>query len=179
MNIQVDQELPKTKISATEPDWSREQVKNWWEPGSQLIKAIRQYQKWNDRSGIIGTVLKRVYIIPYRFWSIVSGADIPLNCQIAGGLKLTHPNGVVIHPKASIGPNCLILQQVTIGKNVKVGGNVDFGAGAKIIRPITIGDRAKVGANAVVLCDVPAGATAVGIPAKIITKNHGTSDNHT
>jgi serine O-acetyltransferase len=52
---------------------------------------------------------------------VVTGADIPLNCQSAGGLKLLHPaNGIVIHPEASIGLNCLILQQVTIVKGVKI-----------------------------------------------------------
>ncbi|NET39041.1 MAG: serine acetyltransferase, partial [Cyanothece sp. SIO1E1] len=53
-------------------------------------------------------------------------------------------------------------------KDVKIGGHVDIGAGAKIIRPVSIGDHAKIGANAVVLCDVPAGATAIGVPAKVI-----------
>jgi serine O-acetyltransferase len=76
----------------------------------------------------------------------------------------------VIHPEASIGPNCLFFQQVTIVGGVKIGGHVDIGTGAKIIRPVRIGDHAKIGANAVVLCDVPAGATAVGIPAKIISQ---------
>lgn len=51
---------------------------------------------------------------------------------------------------------------------MKIGGDVEIGAGAKIIRPVTIGDHAKIGANAVVLCNVPVGATAVGVPAKII-----------
>jgi serine O-acetyltransferase len=157
-------------ISTTEPDWSREELERWWQPNRQLIKSIRSYQKWQKQETLIGQFIKRFYVIPYRFWSIVSGADIPLNCQIAGGLKLTHPNGVVVHPEASIGPNCLILQQVTIVKGVKIGGQVELGAGAKIIRPVTIGDRAKIGANAVVLCDVPPGATAVGIPARILDR---------
>jgi serine O-acetyltransferase len=105
---------------------------------------------------------------------VVTAADIPLNCQIEGGLLLTHPNGVVIHPAATIGPNCLILQQVTLVEGVKIGGHVDIGAGAKIIRAVSIGNHAKIGANAVVVCDVPDGATAVGIPAKIINlQNEG------
>jgi serine O-acetyltransferase len=61
------------------------------------------------------------------------------------------------------------LQQVTIVAQVKVGGHVDIGAGAKIIRPVSIGDHARIGANAVVLYDVPVGATVVGIPARIIS----------
>jgi serine O-acetyltransferase len=102
----------------------------------------------------------------------VTGADIPITCRIAGGLLIPHPNGIVIHPDAEIGPNCLIFQQVTIGSAhdgvPRIGGHVDIGAGAKVIGSITIGEHARVGANAVVLNDVPAGATAVGIPARVV-----------
>ena len=155
-------------ISATEPDWSREQLRCWWDPSRQLLKSIRNYQKWQVQGGLWGGLFRRIHVLEHRFWSIVTASDIPLNCKIGGGLKLTHPNGVVIHPDASIGSNCLILQQVTIVANVKIGGHVDIGAGAKILRQVSIGDHAKIGANAVVLSDVPAEATAVGVPAKII-----------
>jgi len=164
--------ITKPMISATEADWSREQAGKWWEPSRQLLKSIRNYQKWQQQGGIFGYFLSGWNIIHYRFWSVVTGADIPLNCQIQGGLILPHPNGIVIDPRASIGPNCLILQQVTIVADVKIGGHVDIGAGAKIIRSVTIGDHALIGANAVVICDVPPGATAVGIPAKIIEKKN-------
>ena len=157
------------KISAINPDWEREKIDRWWSPSLQLLKSIRNYQKWREKSGLIAQLLRRLYVIQHGFWSIVTAADIPLNCQIGGGLKLTHPNGVVIHPKASIGVNCLIFQQVTISKGVKIGGHVDIGAGAKILHSVSIGNHAKIGANAVVISDVPEGATAVGIPAKIIT----------
>lgn len=158
----------KAKISATEPDWNREQMERWWSPSKQLLKSIRQYQKWEKRGGILAKFFQPIHTLEHRFWSAVSGADIPLNCQLGGGLKLTHPNGIVIHPQAVIGPNCLILQQVTITGNVQIGGHVDIGAGAKILKKAKIGDHAKIGANAVVICDVPPGATAVGIPARII-----------
>jgi serine O-acetyltransferase len=98
---------------------------------------------------------------------------------LGGGLSVPHPNGIVINPGASLGPNCLVLQQVTIGYggrkpgNPTIGGHVDIGAGARVLGGITIGDHAKIGANAVVLCDVPAGATAVGIPARVIEKSSG------
>ena len=105
----------------------------------------------------------------HRFWSIVVGADIPLDSHIQGGLLIPHANGIVIHPAAEIGPNCLLLQQVTVGNGTKpgsprLGGHVDVGAGAKILGGIVVGDHAKIGANAVVIDDVPAYATAVGVP---------------
>ena len=159
-------------ISATQPDWSRERCCRWWDPSRQLLKSIRGYQKWQTHGGIVGRFLAVYNVMQHRFWSVVTGAEIPLNCQLEGGLLLPHPNGVVIHPAASIGPNCLIFQQVTIVEGVKIGGHVDIGAGAKIISAVSIGDHAKIGANAVVLCDVPVGATAVGVPAKIISSTN-------
>ena len=97
-----------------------------------------------------------------------------LNCNLGGGLLLPHPNGIVIHPDAQIGPNCLLFHQVTIGEAAggvpTLEGHVDVGAGAKIIGQLRIGKHAKIGANAVVLTDVPAGATAVGVPARIIQR---------
>ena len=80
-----------------------------------------------------------------------------------------HPNGIVIHPQAEIGVNCLILQQVTIAVGdsgaPQLRGHVDIGAG-KILGAIRIGAHARVGANAVVLSDVPENCTAVGVPAR-------------
>lgn len=103
----------------------------------------------------------------------MTGADIPLTSKLGGGLLLPHPNGIVIHPDAIIGPNCLIFQQVTIGMRAgspppRIGGHVDIGAGAKILGNVTIGNHACIGANAVVLKHIPAGKSAVGIPAKVI-----------
>ena len=104
----------------------------------------------------------------------MSGAEIPIGCRIGGGLLLPHPNGVVIHPQAEIGPNCLIFQQVTIGATERgvprLAGHVDIGAGARVLGPINVGADVLIGANAVVVDDVPAGATAVGIPARVLTK---------
>jgi serine O-acetyltransferase len=166
------------EISAIEPDWSRERCSFMkWEPGWRLLRSIRRYQYWKGRLGPVGFILSRCAVVGHRFWSVVTGADIPLNSQISGGLSIPHPNGIVIHPGATVGPNCLIFQQVTLGDGGKipglptVGGHVDIGAGAKILGGVRIGDHAKIGANAVVLCDVPSHATAVGVPARIITKD--------
>lgn len=104
-------------VSSDTPDWSRESKAYFeWEPSRSLITSIRDYQRYSVSSNLFNQIiLKKVAILRHRFWSIVTAADIPLNCQIEGGLLMPHPNGIVIHPGVKIGPNCLIFQQVTIG----------------------------------------------------------------
>lgn len=161
-------------VSAEVPDWSRERKSFFsWQPSRSLLASIRMYQECVESRNPWRMLIKKYAVLRHRFWSIVTGADIPLDSQIGGGLLLPHPNGVVIHPGARIGPNCLIFQQVTIGTRASgeppvIGGHVDIGAGAKILGNIHIGDHACIGANAVVLKNVPAGKTAVGIPAAIV-----------
>jgi serine O-acetyltransferase len=153
----------------TIPDWSRETPARPWDPSRRLLRAIRRWQ------GARGP-WRYWWVLQHRFWSVVTGADIPLTARIGGGLLMPHPNGIVIHPDAEIGANCLIFQQVTIGlvraspQAPRIGAGVDIGAGAKVLGPVTLGDGAQIGANAVVLGDVPPGATAVGVPARVLPR---------
>jgi serine O-acetyltransferase len=167
-----DARTPRQQISATKPDWSRERPRKFWDPSRKLIRALRRYQAAKVRGGLIGKLAARRWLLSHRFWSMVSQADIPPNADIGGGLMMPHPNGVVIHSKARIGPNCLIMQQVTIGQNKRqrpvIGGGVDIGPGAKVLGGITVGDNAHIGANAVVLHDVPPWAVVAGVPARVI-----------
>ena len=160
-------------VSASVPDATRE-YKRWleWNPSRSLLASLRSYQRHRASRNPLRKVLKALAVLRHRFWSVVTGADLPLNCTLGEGLLMPHPNGIVIHPAAVMGPNCLIFQQVTVGHRgegvPRIGGHVDIGAGAKILGPVTIGDHAVIGANAVVLIDVPPGATAVGIPARLV-----------
>ena len=101
-------------------------------------------------------------------------------CKIGKGTKFHHHAlGCTVHPLATIGENCVIFTNVTIGRkwtNGKTGGglpqignNVVIGAGAVLLGDIKIGDNAIIGANAVVLKDVPKNSIAVGVPAIIRT----------
>jgi serine O-acetyltransferase len=157
------------------PEWYREdRDPHIWDPGRSLLASIRLYQRLSARNGVVAYLGRKLAVLRHRFWSSVSGADIPLNCSLGGGLSIPHPNGIVIHPKAQVGPNCMIFQQVTLGTvnggAPVLGGHVDVGAGAKILGAVRIGNHVQIGANAVVLCDVPDGATAVGVPARVIGK---------
>lgn len=164
-------------VSASEPDWSRETPRRFWDPSRKLIKSLRDYQ---HRQGIS----RKIAVLRHRFWTIVTGADIPLNTRIDGGLLLPHPNGVVIHPRVTIGPNCIIFQQATLGTNrhdsgvPQLGGHVDIGPGARVLGAVSLGDHTVIGANAVVLKNVPDGHIAIGVPARL-RPNPETSDKET
>jgi serine O-acetyltransferase len=99
------------------------------------------------------------------------------NAQFGPGFVLIHSYGVVINTNVSGGRDVKIEHAVTIGaeKNESpvLGDNVFLGAGAKIIGAVRIGSNAKVGANAVVVDDVPDGATVVGIPARVVRREDG------
>jgi serine O-acetyltransferase len=116
-----------------------------------------------------------------RFVSLFSrwltGIEIHPGARIGDGVFIDHGMGVVIGETAEVGDGCTIYQGVTLGgtsltkgakRHPTLGRNVVVGAGAKILGGFTVGDDAAVGSNAVVTKPVPAGATAVGIPARII-----------
>lgn len=106
-----------------------------------------------------------------RIWKSVPGLDLS-GTEIGPGLFISHGQGTVLSAER-IGANLWVHQGVTIGWDYQgarrpvIGDNVFIGAGAKILGAVTVGDGARIGANAVVVCDVPAGATAVGIPARV------------
>ena len=152
------------------PDWQREVPQKFWDPSRKLLASIRNYQSYNKKSNLYSKLLGKICVLRHRFWSAVCGADIPINSNLGGGLLMPHPNGIVIHPDAIVGVNCLILQQVTLTSDVKLGFHVDIGAGAKILGPLSIGNNVKIGANAVVISDVSDDDTQVGIPSRSTRK---------
>ena len=138
-----------------------------------LLGAINRYQFYKSRNTAFAKVARRYYRIKHFIFSVITGSDIHPNATLGLGLRLPHPNGVVVHADAIIGDDCLIMQQVTIGQLADddapvIGARVYIGAGAKVLGRIKVGDKARVGANSVVLIDVPPGRTAVGVPAKVV-----------
>lgn len=109
-----------------------------------------------------------------------TGIEIHPGATIGKGLFIDHGMGVVIGETTEIGDNCTLYQGVTLGGTGKdqgkrhptIGNNVMIGSGAKVLGPFTVGDNSRVAAGAVVLSEVPPGATAVGVPAKIV-RIHG------
>lgn len=113
-----------------------------------------------------------------------TGIEIHPGAKIGHGLFIDHGMSVVIGETAEIGDDCTLYHGCTLGGTGKdkgkrhptLGNNVLVGAGAKILGPFRIGDNARIGANAVVLNEVPDGATVVGVPGHVIMKqttDHG------
>lgn len=105
-----------------------------------------------------------------------TGVEIHPGAEIGKGFVIDHGMGVVIGETTVIGDNCTIYQNVTLGGTGKdhgkrhptLGNNVLVGSGAKVLGPFTVGDNARIAAGAVVLSEVPADSTAVGVPARIV-----------
>ena len=114
------------------------------------------------------------FISHFARW--ITGIEIHPGATIGRRFFIDHGMGVVIGETATIGDDCTLYHGVTLGgtswnkgkRHPTLGNDVVIGAGAEVLGPIMIGEGARIGSNAVVVKDVPPGATAVGIPARII-----------
>ena len=121
-------------------------------------------------------MLARIVSQTARFFT---GIEIHPGARIGRRLFIDHGMGVVIGETTVIGDDCTIYQGVTLGGTGKdhgkrhptLGNNVTVGSGAKVLGPFHVGDNAKIAAGAVVLKEVPANATAVGVPARVVRMN--------
>ncbi len=139
-------------------------------PGVHAMIAHRQaHWLWTHRLRWLGRAVSHLA----RF---LTGIEIHPGAQIGRRLFIDHGMGVVIGETAIIGDDVTLYHGVTLGgtswnkgrRHPTLENGVVVGAGAKVLGPITVGTRAKVGSNAVVIKDVPAGATAVGNPARVV-----------
>jgi len=133
------------------------------------------FHKVASTLGRIG--LKRTAKVISRVGRVLFSAHIPPEARIGEGTRLGYGGlGIVVHKDAVIGRNVLLGPGVVIGGRAPLRGapviedDVKIGVGAKILGPIRVGAGAKVGANAVVLENVAAGDTVVGIPARSVRK---------
>ena len=142
-------------------------------PSFKAIRAYRRANRWYKKGHffiarwISQNALRR------------TGIEIHPGATIGKKLFIDHGSGVVIGETAVIGDNCTIYQGVTLGGTGKekgkrhptLGNNVMVGSGAKVLGSFTVGDNSKIAANSVVLKEVPANSTAVGIPARIVMRD--------
>lgn len=122
---------------------------------------------------------RRVPVLPRvisNFSRFATGIEIHPGARIGEGLFIDHGMGVVIGETAEIGDDCHLLQGVTLGgtsthrtkRHPTLGNGVIVGAGAKLIGAVEVGDNARIGAGSVVVTNVPANATVVGVPGHVV-----------
>lgn len=137
-------------------------------PGFQAVLGYR-VSRWCLKQPIpfVGAILQ-------RWVEIWTGVSIPAETEIGPGLLILHFGGIVINSRVAMGRECTLHHGVTIGNrhpggpSPQLGDRVLIGAGAKILGGVRVGDDVEIGANAVVLTDLPDGAVAVGVPARIV-----------
>lgn len=108
-----------------------------------------------------------------------TGIEIHPGAKIGKRLVIDHGMGIVIGETAEVGDDCLIYHGVTLGGTGKdhgkrhptIGNNVLIGTGAKVLGPFKVGDNSRIAANSVVLSEIPANSTAVGIPARVVKRD--------
>lgn len=134
--------------------------------------------RYRFQSKLVRYPLGALHVVLSKLAEMLCGVTIGVSAKIGRRLVIEHSGAIVVHGHAVLGDDCIIRQGVTIGNRYMnkpleaptIGHRVNIGAGAKILGAVHIGDDAEIGANAVVLKDVPAGAVAVGVPARIILR---------
>jgi serine O-acetyltransferase len=153
-------------------------ARTWWEvltcyPGLHAIYIHKLARwLWLHRLRWLGRVTSQL-----GRW--LTGIEIHPGATIGRCVFIDHGMGVVIGETAEVGDGCTIYQGVTLGgttlyrgtkRHPTLGKGVVVGAGAKVLGGFTVGDGARIGSNAVVVKEVPAGATVVGIPGRIVAE---------
>jgi serine acetyltransferase len=151
--------------------------RDWTKPGFRAV-AIQRFGVWRMQvqPKLLRAPLSMLYRAFYRKVRNTYGIDLPYTVKLGRRVIIEHQSAIIVHGNAEIGDDSIIRQGVTLGNRYlerpfeapKLGAKVNIGAGAKILGGVTLGDGVNIGANAVVLSDIPAGQTAVGIPAKIL-----------
>jgi serine O-acetyltransferase len=152
--------------------------RDWTKPGFRAI-AVQRFGVWRMtlKPKLLRMPFSLIYKSLYRKIRNAYGIDLPYTVQLGRRVIIEHQSCIIVHGYSTIGDDCVIRQGVTIGNRYlnqpldtpQLGARVNVGAGAKILGKITIHDDVNIGANAVVLANIPAGKTAVGIPAKVIS----------
>ena len=155
--------------------------RDWTKPGFRAV-AVQRFGVWRMKikPNLLRASFSILYRALYRKIRNTYGIDLPYTVKLGRRVIIEHQSCIIIHGYSSIGDDCIIRQGVTIGNRYlekpleapKLGARVNIGAGVKILGNVTIGDDVNIGANAVVLVDIPASQTAVGIPARVIASQN-------
>lgn len=173
MTIKQAKKLDLDKILASDPAaTSRSLVKRTYTGYKALCKYRYAHYFWQKGHR------RLAFYISYRT-KIKTGIDIHPAAEIGTGIFIDHGVGLVIGETSVIGNDCVLYQGVTLGGTGKDTGkrhptleeSVMVSAGASILGPVTIGAHSKIGAGSVVLKDIPAHSTVVGVPGRVVKQN--------
>ncbi len=141
-----------------------------------FVMAVYRFGRWkNTLPKPAKWVAQKVYRLGFLATNFTLGCHVPDTLELDDP-HLIHAVGVMIHPRVKFGKRVGIMHHVTLATTVErpglpeLGDDVFIGAGAVVVGPVKIGDGARIAPNSLVLQDVPAGATAVGVPARVIRK---------
>ena len=136
--------------------------------------ATYRFGQWAERQRLppLRWGLGKIYGFCTIFSPIITGVAIDRSMKVGEKFHIVHPGMVVVHPGVVFGDRCGVMHNVTIGQNMNsdvptIGNDVFIGTGAVILGEINIADGARIASNSLVVCDVPANAMAMGVPAKI------------
>jgi serine O-acetyltransferase len=150
----------------------------WTKPGFHAV-ALHRFGVWaRSLPRPLRLLLIALYGAGFVWVRNIYGIELYHTTSVGRRVVIGHQGGIVIHPSAVIGDDCIIRQNVTIGAATvervreapRLGARVEVGAGAVVIGRITVGDDARIGPNAVVMTSVPPGATAFAAPARVIAR---------
>lgn len=141
--------------------------------GGFWAMAVYRFGRWSlARSSAPGRWLtSRVYSRLKAVSDLATGVLLERETEVGEGFHIVHTGMISIHPSVVIGRRVGVMHGVTLGTNMgegvpKIGDDVFIGCHATILGNVTIGDGARIAANSLVITDVPAGAVAIGVPAK-------------
>lgn len=158
-------------------DWVAHE-RDWTRPGFRAVVVARigKLQRDSPRRSV-RILVRHLHRVLYRRVRNRYGIELPWTVELGRRTVVEHQGAIVIHGYAQIGDDCIIRHGTTIGNRrldapfdaPRLGARVSVGAGAQILGALTVGDDARIGANAVVLDNVPTAATAVGVPAVVVS----------
>ncbi len=176
-------ELMDEPVSERMPLWSQIREdweasgRDWTRPGFRAL-VVQRFGAWRLtlRRRLIRAPMSVLYRFAFRYVRNHYGIEIHATSKIGRRLLIAHQSGIVIHRNTTIGDDCLIRQNVTMGavshdrtwEAPTLGNHVQVGAGALLLGKITIGDHTRIGPNTVVMTDVPANSTVFVNPPRIV-----------
>jgi serine O-acetyltransferase len=155
-------------MSAWAADRARYGTRPFLRDWSIYAVAVYRFGRWNDTRNAgraSRTATGFLYLIAHRIVEAVLGITLPKEAEFGPGLRIHHIGPVVVHPETRAGANCTLRHGVTIGERRHgagvpvLGDDIEIGAYAQLLGPISVGRSAKIGAMALVLRDVPEGAS--------------------